>query len=125
MFRNVDFDRAAGKTAWSDSLLDIIQAGVKGEAGVENREAFLNILNGMLANESVYMPVMHAMLPMIISGVPVFSEIWVDPNEESGEAGSNERGVKLLLKFDMKDVGFFDVLLYYENGKNGYAASIS
>ena len=117
MFRNVDFDRVAGKTAWSDSLLDIIQAGVKGEAGVENREAFLNILNGMLANESVYMPVMHAMLPMIISGVPVFSEIWVDPNEESGEAGSNERGVKLLLKFDMKDVGFFDVLLYYENGK--------
>lgn len=39
----------------------------------------------MLANESVYMPVMHAMLPMIISGVPVFSEIWVDPNEESGK----------------------------------------
>lgn len=25
--------------------------------------------------------------------------------------------MKLLLKFDMKDVGFFDVLLYYENGK--------
>lgn len=117
MFNNVDFDKAAGKTAWSDSLLNIIKAGVKGEAGIENREAFLNIVSGMLANESVYMPVMHAMLPMIINGVPVFSEIWVDPNEESAEQGSTEKGVKLLLKFDMKDVGFFDLLLYYENGK--------
>ena len=117
MFGNVDFEKAAGRTEWADSLLHIIQAGAKGEAGIENREAFLNILSGMLTNESVYMPVMHTMLPMILNGVPVFSEIWVDPNEKSGNAGSTATGVKLLIKFDMKDVGFFDLMLYYENGK--------
>lgn len=117
MLLNVDFDRAAGKAQWADSFLDIIRSGVKGEAGIENREAFLNIMNGMLVNESVYMPVLHVMLPLILNGVPVFSEMWVDPDEESGNEGSSERGVKILLKFDMKEVGFFDMILYYENGK--------
>lgn len=117
MLMNVDYDKAAGKTEWSDKLLNIIQAGVKGEAGIENREQFVDIMRSMLINESVYMPVMHVMIPVILDGVPMFSEIWVDPDEESGNEGSTERGVKLLLKFDMKDVGFFDIIMYYENGK--------
>ena len=117
MLMNVDFDRAAGKAEWADSLLSIIRSGVRGEAGIENREAFMNIMNGLLINESVYMPVLHVMLPLILNGVLVFSEMWVDPDEESGNEGSSERGVKLLLKFDMKEVGFFDMIMYYENGK--------
>lgn len=117
MLMNVDYDRAAGRADWSDKLLNIIQAGVKGEAGIENREAFMNIMKAMLVNESVYMPVTHMMIPAILNGVPMFSEIWVDPNEESGNPGSSEKGVKLLIKFDMKDVGFFDMIIYCENGK--------
>lgn len=117
MLMNVDFERAAGKTEWTDRLLNIIDSGIKGEAGAVNKEAFLNIMNGLLINESVYMPVMHVMLPMILNGVPVFSEIWVDPDEDSGNAGSGEKGVKLLIKFDMKEVGFFDMMMYYEKGK--------
>ncbi len=117
MLMNVDFEKAAGRAEWSDKLLNIISAGVKGEAGLENREAFLNIMNSMLVNESVYMPLMHVMIPVMLNGVPLFSEIWVDPNEESGNPESGERGVKLLIKFDMKDVGFFDMMMYYEKGK--------
>ena len=110
MLLNVDYDRAAGKNELADKLLNIMQAGVKGEAGIENREAFINVMRSMLVNESVYMPLM-------LDGVPMFSEMWVDPDEESGNPGSDERGVKLLIKFDMKDVGFFDMMLYYEKGK--------
>lgn len=117
MLLSVDFDRAAGKAEWADKFLNIMQAGVRGEAGLENREAFLNIMKSLLVNESVYMPVMHVMLPVVLDGVPLFSEIWVDPDEESGNPGSEERGVKLLIKFDMKDVGFFDLMMYYEKGK--------
>ena len=117
MMQNVDFDRAAGKMPWVDNLLNIMEAGVKGEAGIENREAFMNIMKAMLVNESVYMPVMHVMLPAILNGVPMFSELWIDPDEESGNAGSGEKGVKLLIKFDLKDVGFFDMMMYYEKGK--------
>lgn len=117
MLQNVDFDKAMGKAQWADRMLNIMQAGVRGEAGLENREAFMNVMKAILVNESVYMPVMHAMLPVILDGTPMFSEIWVDPDEESGNPGSTERGVKLLIKFDLKDVGFFDMMLYYEKGK--------
>ena len=41
----------------------------------------------------------------------------IDPDEESGNPGSRERGIKLLIKFDLKDVGFFDMMMYYEKGK--------
>lgn len=117
MLSNVDFNKAAGQAEWSDTFLNILKEGVRGEAGIQNREAFLNIMKGMLINESVYMPVMHTMLPMVLNGTPVFSEIWVDPDEESGNENSSEKGIKLLIKFDMKDVGFIDIIAYYENGK--------
>ena len=117
MLLNVDYDKAAGKMDWTDKLLNIMQAGVRGEAGLENKEDFVNMMRSMLINESVYMPVMHVMLPVILNGVPMYSEIWVDPDEESGNPGSKERGIKLLIKFDLKDVGFFDMMMYYENGK--------
>ena len=117
MLTQVDYEKAAGKMEWADKFLNIMEAGVRGEAGVENKEAFVNIIRSMMINESVYMPVMHVMLPVILDGVPMYSELWVDPDEESGNPGSNERGVKLLIKFDLKDVGFFDMMMYYEKGK--------
>lgn len=117
MLMNVDYEKAAGKMEWADKFLNIMEAGVKGEAGVENKEAFMSIMRSMMINESVYMPVMHVMLPVILDGVPMYSEWWVDPDEESGNPGSTERGIKLLIKFDLKDVGFFDMMMYYEKGK--------
>ena len=48
----------------------------------------------------------------------MFSEIWLDPDDSSGGGETpGESGVKLLLKFDMKEVGFFDIFCYYEEGK--------
>ncbi len=117
LFERVDFDKAAGKEAWSDKFLDIMRAGIRGEAGTQTREMFMNLLSGMLVNESVYMPLLHVAFPLIIEGVPIFSEMWVDPDEESEKSAPGEKGVKILLKFDMKEVGFFDVLMYYQNQK--------
>lgn len=117
LFERVDFDKAAGKEAWSDKFLDVIRTGIRGEAGTQTKEMFMNLLNGMLVNESVYMPLLHTAFPLIIEGVPIFSEMWIDPDEESDDPTSEENGVKILLKFDMKDVGFFDILMYYQNQK--------
>lgn len=118
LFQKIDFDRAAGREEWSDKFLNVLRMGAEGKAGIENREDFMTLIHGMLINESVYMPVLHLMIPFILDGTPVFSEIWLDPDDSSGESGSTgESGVKLLLKFDMKDVGFFDIFCYYEDGK--------
>ena len=42
----------------------------------------------------------------------MFSEMWVDPDAEGGqekEDGSRERMIKGLVKFDIQDLGFFDL----------------
>lgn len=118
LFQSIDFDKAAGRDEWADKLLDLLRMGAKGNAGIENREDFLTLIHGMLINESVYMPVLHTMIPMILNGTPIFSEIWLDPDEPSSDSETpGESGVKMLLKFDMKDVGFFDLFCYYAEGK--------
>jgi hypothetical protein len=115
---NADFDQEAGKNNWADSFLNIMRLGVKGEAGLENKQLFENIMNAILLNESVYMPILHLMLPIELNGNLMFSEIWVDPDAEGSNAGeSQERKIKLLVKFDIKHVGFFDLILLYSDGK--------
>ncbi len=99
-------------------LLNILERGIKGEAGYENVDVFKDILTSMLLNESVFMPLVHIMLPMNIDNSMMYSEIWIDPDDESNQGSSNgERKSKLLVKFDIKDVGFFDLIILHQNGR--------
>lgn len=99
-------------------LLSILEKGVKGEAGYENVEVFKSILTSMILNESVYMPFLHIMLPMNIDNRMMFSEIWVDPDDEKKQGRSYEDRIsKFLIKFDIQDVGFFDLIILHQKGK--------
>ena len=115
LLMRMNFDKAAGKCAWADKFLSMVESGMRGDAGLENRQVFENVVNALLLNESVYMPVLHLMLPIELNGQLMFSEMWIDPDED-GDASSDpkERTAKLLIKFDIKDVGFFDLLMVYE-----------
>ncbi len=115
LLMRMNFEKAAGKTAWADKFLNIVESGIRGDAGLENRQVFENVINSMLLNESVYMPVLHLMLPIELNGQLMFSELWIDPDEDgSASSDPKERTAKLLIKFDIKDVGFFDLLMVYE-----------
>lgn len=98
-------------------LINIIEKGIRGEAGYENIDVFKGILSSMLLNESVYVPLLHIMLPLNIDGNMMFSELWIDPDDGEGSNEENERRTKLLIKFDIKDVGFFDLIVLHQKGK--------
>lgn len=115
LLMRMNFEKAAGRSEWADKFLNIVESGIRGDAGLENRQVFENVVNAMLLNESVYMPVLHLMLPIELNGQLMFSELWIDPDEEgSASSDPKERTAKLLIKFDIKDVGFFDLLMIYE-----------
>ena len=68
----------------------------------------------MLINESVYMPLLHFILPFQYEENNVMSEMWVDPdarkdNEDEG------RKIKLFLKFDIQNVGKFELVMTLQN----------
>lgn len=97
-------------TDFADSLSKLLLRGANGQAGLENVQQFYTIMNGLLLNESVYMPLLHFILPFQFEGNNVVSEMWVDPDakKEDEEAG---RKIKLFLKFDIQSLGKFELVM--------------
>ena len=99
-------------TDFSKQFVELIKSGIKGEGGWETKSAFQEIMQSILVNESVYMPLSHFLVPANIAGRTMFSEIWVDPNhKEKNEKGQKENCKRLLIKFNIKDIGFFDLII--------------
>jgi hypothetical protein len=100
-----------------DQLVNIITKGLDGQAGYQNTQVFQNILQSALLNESVYMPLLHLMIPADYHGRQMFSEIWVDPDSDERNEKENGTAVKLFVKFDIRDLGFFEMVLLVQNSK--------
>ena len=83
-------------------------------AGAETQEAFRNIVSAFLVNESVYMPLLHMVLPLEWNGKMLFSELWVDPDAEENlkrGKGNQDNTIRFLFKIDIQGLGFFDMVL--------------
>lgn len=99
--------------SWNDSFLNIMEKAVRGEAGNENRAVFESIMTSILLNQSVYMPLLHLMVPLEMYNTKLYSEIWIDPDCENDGVDSDKRRSRLLVKFDIEDLGFFDLVIDY------------
>lgn len=96
-------------SGFADGLSQLLLKGANGQGGLENVQQFYNIMNGMLLNESVYMPLLHFVLPFQYEDNNVMSEMWVDPDADKDEEGG--RRIKLFLKFDIQSVGKFELVM--------------
>lgn len=110
----VDMEQAAGKNEWADKFVDFLRAGVSGGTGLENKQMFQSMLQSLILNESVYMPLLHLAFPVNINGRKMFSEMWIDPDEEGSSTQSEMRRVsRIFVKFDIRDLGLFKLILVY------------
>ncbi len=99
---------------FADNLATLLLKGANGHGGLENVQQFYNIMNGMLINESVYMPLLHFILPFQYEEQNVMSEMWVDPDAKR-DSEDEGRKIKLFLKFDIQSVGKFELLLMLQD----------
>ena len=95
---------------FADGLSKLLLHGANGQAGLENVQQFYTIMNGMLINESVYMPLLHFLIPFQYEDNNVVSEMWVDPDARR-EYEDDPRRVKLFLKFDIQSLGKFELAM--------------
>lgn len=111
-----DIRRTGGGREFADAFSVMLKKGTEGQAGLENIQQFYNILNGMLLNESVYLPFLHILLPVRYRGKEMMSEIWADPDakKEPGEAG---RKIKMFFKFDIRELGAFNMVMSLRDRK--------
>lgn len=100
---------------FAEAFSSLLAKGANGQAGLENIQQFYQIINGMLLNESVYLPLLHILVPFRYQGKNVMSEIWADPDakKEKEEA----RKIKMLLKFDVQGLGKFDMIMVFQDRK--------
>lgn len=114
LLNNSAYAAAAKGNQFADTLAATAARALRGEGGVEMQEAFRNIVGAFLVNESVYMPLLHLMIPLEWDGRMLFSELWVDPDAE-GEpdtpSPNGEHTLRFLFKMDIHDLGFFDMVL--------------
>lgn len=103
-------------SGFADAFAGLILKGAGGQAGLENIQQFYQILNGMLLNESVYLPLLHILVPFQYQGKDVMSEIWADPDAER-EQEDEGRNIKMLFKFDIRDLGKFHMVLLFHDRK--------
>ncbi len=108
-----DFEKATDQMSINNQFTSILEAGLKGAAGHEAKAVFQNIMDALLINESVYMPLLHMMIPAELNGGLLFSELWIDPNDGKEETakGKQAKKIRVFVKFDIKDVGYFEVIL--------------
>ena len=101
---------------FANQLANLAAKGLRGNGGPEIQQAYQNLIQAMLLNESVYMPLNHYMLPLQWDGKLMFSELWVDPNAEDEQSGaqSGKRGksFKVLMKIDIENLGLLDVIVH-------------
>ena len=116
LLRDTDFFKASESNTFADRMAKVTHRALSGESGVNTQEAFHHIMNSVLINESVYMPLQHIMLPLNWNGNLMFSELWIDPDAERDERSRGKDGgggpvQRILIKMDVQSLGAFDVLI--------------
>ncbi len=114
-FKAMSADYNNHASSFAARLAELANNALKGEGGVEQQDAFRNILSSILINESVYMPLNHIMLPLEWDDRLMFSEMWVDPDaDKDNQGGYSDDGpppLRVLIKMDVEGLGAFDLLL--------------
>lgn len=114
LLNNSEYIKSARSNEFADHLAAAAAHALRGEGGAEAQEIFREIVSAMLINESVYMPLNHLLLPMEWDGRMLFSELWVDPDDQSGREREGQGGgriTKVLFKMDVQGLGLFDIVL--------------
>lgn len=91
----------------------------KMQDGLDGSQQSQNITRGLLVNESVFMPLVHLIFPFRIEDQEVVSEMWIDPDADREKDQGEGRKIKLLLKFDIRRLGEFELVMSLQDRKAG------
>lgn len=89
-------------------LAELLSKGARGLAGQDQIDSCFMALKSLLINESVYLPLIHVVLPFQYQGKQGGAEGWLDPGQE----GDKKRGTRMFFKFFVENLGDFELMLH-------------
>ncbi len=93
--------------------------------GKQDRETDITSLNGdkiekiivsLLSSPCNYTPLLHFVIPLSYHDMTAFSELWVDPNDYQETKEGVERGIHVLITFDIEGIGQFEAEFWMAGG---------
>lgn len=94
------------------SLLHLLSKAGDGEVSEADRAIYGDICRSLLLDNSVYMPFTHLVLPAVLQGKFLFSQIWIEKKDDkeasSTRSAAAEIPTLLYLTFDIQDLGYFE-----------------
>ena len=85
--------------------------------GKQDQETDITSLNGdkiekiiisLLYSPCNYTPLLHFVIPLSYHDMTAFSELWVDPNDYQETKEGTQRGIHVLITFDIEGIGQFE-----------------
>ena len=95
----------------SKAFSGLMLRGSQGVLGTQGQEKCNAAISSMLANESVYMPIRHMLLPFRYRGRSVMSEMWIDP--DAGQDGNGTLS-RMFIKYNIEKLGNFDLVATWQ-----------
>lgn len=114
LLRENQYTQAVKADTFAERMAAMASRALRGEFGAEAREAFQEIVRAILINESVYMPLRHGIIPLEWENKMMYSEFWVDPDEEQKDQEGRKNGehaAQFLFKLDIQSLGFLEMVL--------------
>ncbi|MCR4628857.1 MAG: hypothetical protein K5760_04600 [Clostridium sp.] len=99
----------------SKLIADVLERGARGEGGADSADRAQQVMKHLLMNQSVYMPLLHMLVPFRYQDKNVVSEMWIDPDAHR-DKNSDGSGKKIFVKFTIQKVGSFELVAYMEKG---------
>ena len=94
-----------------DSIVKLFSENLKNSTSNVSQSLFKDTINSLLLDNSVYMPFTHIFLPVNYNGQFMFSEIWIEKNDEASKKDTlsyEENPVHIFLNFEIKQLGCFE-----------------
>lgn len=109
-----------------DTLLRLLAEGSQEGTSNLSQALYKDTVTSLLINQSVYMPFHHIFLPINYNGQFLFSEIWVEKDEEhssSEKTDKKDKVTRLFLTFEIKSLGNFEACVELMDNKVNFRMS--
>lgn len=106
-----------------DSMMKVLSENLNQSSSGVTQSLYKDTVLSLLLDNSVYMPFTHLLLPVNFNGQFLFSEIWIEKDEENEKhsakrsAVSGPKPVRLYLSFDIKALGNFEASIVLTEGR--------